>query len=88
MERSTGTRQFVYYTVVTKLVNAEARGHWEGNTRFRGALEGNPIRILTLAEMLDYLWGALTRTPAASEIGRSIQLMKAAGWRPPAITDA
>jgi hypothetical protein len=84
VEKSTGTRQFTYYTVVTKLRNAETRNQWEENPKFINALEGNPIRILLLAEMLDYLWDALRLTPAASEIGRSIQLMKAAGWRPPA----
>jgi hypothetical protein len=82
IEAATGARRFTYYTVVTKLLNRDSREQWEGNPAFRAAIDGNPIRILTLTEMLDYLWGALTQTPAASEIGRAIQLMKAAEWRP------
>jgi hypothetical protein len=83
VETSTGTRRFIYYTVVTKLLNAGTRNQWEENARFRSSLEGNPIRILELKKMLDDLWGTLRLTPATSQIGRSIQLMKAAGWRPP-----
>jgi len=83
VEDATGTRSFTYCTVVTRLLNPGARDQWEGNASFRAAIGGNPIRILTLSEMLDDLWSTLTQTPAASEIGRAIQLMKAAGWRPP-----
>jgi hypothetical protein len=73
-----GHARVVYCAVVTALRNSAARSVWEGNPNFRAAMEGNPIRILTLAEILDYLWPALTKTPAASEIGRALQLMKAA----------
>ena len=83
VETATGTRTFTYCTVVTKLRNPTTRHHWESNEAFRAAIGGNPIRILTFSEMLDSLWGSLTKTPAASEIGRTIQLMKAADWRPP-----
>jgi hypothetical protein len=82
VEKATGTRKFEYLTVVTRLRNPNTRGQWEENARFRAAIAGNAIRILTLKEMLDFLWGALEKTPAASEIGRSIQLMKAAAWHP------
>jgi len=80
---ATGTRDFTYYTVVTVLRNATARSSWEENIAFREAIGGNQIRILTLAEILNYLWPALTKTPASSEIGRALQLMKAAHWTPP-----
>jgi hypothetical protein len=83
IEAETSTREFTYYTVVTRLLNSISRSEWEENPAFRTSIGGNPIRILTLAEMLDYLWGALRRTPASSEIGRAIQLMKAADWHPP-----
>ena len=72
--------------MVTKLINPETRNAWEQNQKFRDAIGGNEIRILTLTEMLNYLWGMLTRTPAASDIGRAIQLMKAARWQPPPTT--
>ena len=83
VEESTGQRQFTYVTVVTFLRNPKGRDAWEQHVGFRNRLEGNPIRILTFAEMLDSLWGKLTKTPAASDIGRAIQLMKAAKWAPP-----
>ena len=83
IESATGTRSFIYFTVVTRLLNVTSRSQWENNAQFRAALHGNQIRILTLAEMLNYLWQELKKTPAASEIGRAIQLMKAADWRPP-----
>jgi hypothetical protein len=83
VEEATGTRQFEYLTVVTRLRNESGRSQWEQNPKFRENIGGNKIRILTLTEMLDFLWQELTKTAAASEIGRSIQLMKAAGWQPP-----
>jgi hypothetical protein len=83
VENATGSSRFTYCAVVTKLLNPASRNLWETNAQFRAAINGNPIRILTLAEMLTDLWVMLTKTPAASEIGRAIQLMKAAGWRPP-----
>lgn len=83
MERATGETRFTYLTVVTRLLNADKRHAWEQNREFTAALAGNPIRILTLAEMMDSLWADLTTAPAASEIGRALQLMKAAGWETP-----
>lgn len=83
IEASTGQKTFTYVTVVTALRNAKGRDAWEQHAGFRERLGGNPIRILTLSEMLDSLWAELTTTPAASEIGRAIQLMKAAKWVPP-----
>ena len=83
IEKTTGQRIFTYVTVVTALRNEKGRAAWENHAGFRERLEGNPIRLLTLAEMLDYLWAELTKTPASSDIGRAIQLMKAARWSPP-----
>jgi hypothetical protein len=82
VESATGTREFVYCTVVTVLRNPATRSQWEDNPAFRAAIGGNPIHILTLTDILDDLWFALTKTPAASEIGRALQLMKAANWAP------
>ena len=83
IEDATGTREFTYLTVVTLLSKRANPRIWEENSHFRDALGGNPIKILTLGEMLDFLWPNLTTTPAASEIGRAIQLIKAANWRSP-----
>lgn len=84
VEKATGETKFTYVTVVTRLLNERRRDEWEQNAEFRQALGRNPIRILTLAEMLDTLWSDLTTTPAASDIGRALQLIKAAGWTAPA----
>lgn len=82
VEAATGSRQFTYWTVVTRLRNAAQRAVWEQNPVFVENLQGNPIRIVTLTEMLNRLTAALTTTPAASEIGRALQLMRACGWHP------
>jgi hypothetical protein len=82
----TGRRRFVYWTVTTLLLNTEQRSLWEANSEFRANLGGNPIRLVTLREMLDELWRDLTKTPAASDVGRMLQLMKAARWVPPALS--
>ena len=82
VQEVTGSRKFTYLLVVTHAINIERRHLWEDDREFQRAIGGNPIKILTLSEMLDRLSKALTMTPAASEIGRSLQLMKAAKWRP------
>lgn len=56
VEDATGTRKFVYCTVVTVLLNPGSRADWEENLQFRKAIEGNQIQIVTLSEMLDRLW--------------------------------
>lgn len=78
----TGSAKFEYWTAVTKLTNPEARKLWEENERFKKAIGGNPIRLLTLAEVLTDLWDAIEKTPAPSDIGRALRLMKFADWRP------
>jgi hypothetical protein len=83
VEAATGRRKFLYCTVVTALKNPHKRPLWEENEQFKSALDGNPILILELSEMLNHLWGELKNTPAVSEIGRAIQSMKAASWHPP-----
>jgi hypothetical protein len=82
IEEITGVRTFTYWTVVTQLRNAAARSRWENNPQFKATLDGNPIRIVTLNEILNELWAGVTTTPAASTIGRYLQVMKASGWRP------
>jgi hypothetical protein len=74
---ATGQREFTYITAVAKLVGGKAE--WEGNRGFLQALDGNPIRILDLREMLDFIAPALGTTLAGTEVGRMLQLFKAAG---------
>jgi len=79
VEKLTGSTQFTYVTAVTRL-----RGDasvWEQNQQFKRNLRGNPIKILTLQEMLDDLYDKTKTTVASSEVGRLIQVMKASGWK-------
>lgn len=72
----TGVSQFTYVTAVTKLRGG--REDWENNVEFRKSVGGNPVRILTFDEIVSFVQGQIKRTPAASSIGRLLQLMKAA----------
>ena len=75
---ATGQREFTYITAVTKLIGSKAS--WEQNEGFRQALGGNPIRVLDLREMLEFIAPSLSTTLAGTEVGRMLQLFKAAGF--------
>jgi hypothetical protein len=60
--------------------SAEERVLWESGEQFKNALDGNPIKLLTLSEMLDELFPEITRTVASSQLGRTLQVIKASGW--------
>lgn len=73
----TGQSEFTYVTAVTKLRgNAQS---WEQHEPFRSAMAGNPIKIITLSEMLLEVYGQLNTTLAGTELGRMLQLLRAAG---------
>jgi hypothetical protein len=72
----TGSRNFTYITAVTKLIGS--RELWENYGAFRDAIHGNPIKILTIEEMLNEITLDLTTTVASSDFGRTIQLLKTA----------
>lgn len=80
IERLTGSTQFTYVTAVTKLTGAPAV--WQEHKSFRDNLRGNPIKVLTLHEMLGDLYKKTNTTVASSEVGRLLQVMKASGWKP------
>ena len=80
VENATGTRSFTYWTAVTSLRKNRDKAVWEQNPSFRTALDGNPIRLISFADMLDDVWVQLSTTPAATELGRMVQLMKASRW--------
>lgn len=81
IEQITGTNVFTYCLAVTKLKGDAAA--WGKDTTIRDNLGGNPFQFLTLERM----WGEVLRrvrfTPAASEMGRLAQLLKAAGLTAP-----
>ncbi len=73
----TGQSRFTYFTAVTKLIGDKEI--WENNRIFRENISNNPIRILTLANMVDDINPKLSDTVASTEIGRLLQLLKAGG---------
>lgn len=77
VESATGQREFTYVLAVTKVVGSKTP--WEANASFSNALEGNPVRIVDLREMLSEIYPRLNTTLAGTEIGRMLQLFKAAG---------
>lgn len=77
VESATGQKSFTYVTAVTKLVgNAE---RWEKHPAFCEAMAGNPIKVISLREMLEEVYGKLSTTLAGTELGRTLQLFRAAG---------
>jgi len=77
IERETGQRQFTYVTAVTKRIGE--REPWETYPLFCKRMENNPIRIIELREMLDVVQGRVDTTLAGTELGRILQLLRAAG---------
>jgi hypothetical protein len=80
IERLTGSSRFTYVTAVTKLRGEPAV--WQDHPPFRKILRGNPIRVLTLQEMLSDLYSRTKTSVAPSEVGRLLQVIKASGWKP------
>ena len=75
---ATGEDRFTYVTAVT-FMKATGKAQWENHTPFQQALSGNPIQIITLREMMvDEIIGELPETLAATEVGRMLQLFRAA----------
>ena len=82
IEEKTGSSQFTYCLAVTQLKGNQERATeaWQNHKRFKKALKGNPIKIITVQEILDELWSETKTTMAESEIGRLLQVIKASGW--------
>lgn len=77
----TGETQLKYCLAVTWVRGDTAA--WSDEPRIRENLGGNPLRFLQLKDMWASVLAAVTTTPAASEIGRLAQLLKAAGLTAP-----
>jgi hypothetical protein len=80
IHRLTGSEKFTYITAVTKLRGDESA--WREYTPFQINLRGNPIKIVTLQEMLSELYKKTNTAVASSQVGRLLQVIKASGWRP------
>lgn len=74
---ATGSGEFTYMLAVAKL--SGDRTVWEQYQPFQDALGGNPVKILTFAEMVAEIQSELTTTLASTEVGRMLQMFQAAG---------
>ena len=81
VEELTGESTFSYRIAVTRLKGDAAA--WPDDPTIRTNLAGCSVGFLTLEEMWATMLDELTTTPAASEIGRLAQLLKAAGLTAP-----
>lgn len=77
IEKLTGTDRFTYYLAVTRVVGDTAA--WGNDPTIQQNLRGNPLIFLPLETMWARVVTTVTTTPAASEMGRLAQLLKAAG---------
>lgn len=73
---ATGTREFTYTLAVTRLTGT--RYMWEDIKPYSEAMNGNPIKLITLEEMIKSVMDQMTSTPASTDVMRILQLMKAA----------
>ncbi|MEG9861357.1 MAG: hypothetical protein V6Z81_02460 [Parvularculales bacterium] len=80
VEEITESKKFTYITAVTTLKPNANKEKWENYNTFKTAMRGNPVKILTLNEILDELYRSIERTPAASSVGRLMQIIKASKW--------
>ena len=77
VENATGSPSFTYVLAVSKV--AGDRTLWQNHQPFRDALGGNPIEIWTFKDMMLEIQAVLKTTLAATEVGRMLQMLKAAG---------
>jgi hypothetical protein len=76
---ATGTKEFTYVVAV-----AHVKGDvtaWESNEQFLTAMAGNPIRIVSFHQMIEEINSEMKTTLAATEVGRMLQLFRAAGFK-------
>jgi len=78
IEELTGANSFTYVLAVTKLKGEQSELVEYKN--FRKNLHGNPIKILTVREILDYMIDNTSKTVAPSDVGRLLQVIKASKW--------
>ena len=82
VKANTGQDEFTYVIAATKLIGPwakeEAEVQWANNATIAKALDGRPLKFLTLTDMWSAIADSATSTPEASDIGRIIQLLRAA----------
>jgi hypothetical protein len=78
IQSMTGKTSFTYVTAVTCLADPAHRSLWNSNAQFADALHGNPVKLVTLQEMLSQVFDQLGTTVESSQFSRTLQLIKAA----------
>lgn len=76
VKEATGTSQFTHVLAVARVKGD--RETWENHKPFRAAIGGNPLRIISFDEMVKQIDKNLGTTLAATEVGRLIQMFRAA----------
>ena len=74
-----GRSEFEYLTAVTRLIGGTpAQAAWESNPIALENIRNNPIRIITIHDMVQKMLPAMTTTTEGSMLGRTLQLLKTA----------
>ena len=79
IEELTDQREFEYRIAVTKLTGSGTAEAWNNDATIQQNLPNCPISFMTMADMWHDVVEVLGTTPAASELGRLAQLLKASG---------
>jgi hypothetical protein len=74
----TASRQFTYWTAVTRIKSGRDITVWTENKTFQRNLTPY-IQVVTVQQMVARLADDLTTTPADSQLGRLLQVLKASG---------
>jgi len=85
IEKLTGESTFTYRIAVTRLRGNGTAHAWAQDPTIKANLGGCSFSFLTLEEMWATMLAELTTMPAASELGRLAQLLKAAGLTAPTV---
>ncbi len=79
VKNATNSGVFTYVTALTIACDEHNKALWENNPKFGTALRGNPLRIVTLHDMLTEVFSKLGTTVESSQFSRTLQLIKSAG---------
>jgi hypothetical protein len=77
IKNATGQDNFTYITAVTRIIGQKEL--WENCEEFKKNLCGNPVKLIDLRQMVEEICLNLNTTVAGTEVGRMLQLFKAAG---------
>jgi len=73
---ATGSEQFTHVLAVARVIGEKSI--WENRQSFSDAIGGNPLRIIAFEEMVTKIHQELGTTLAATEVGRMLQMFRAA----------